>query len=128
MKAARAPARGTTGSRRQQSRIRTSTLVGPSQVLVSSTVKDLVAGSGLVFEDRGEHVLKGVPEKWRLYAVAASVQHGGVQGFDSLRSTKSADSADVRVTVAVGRMRPRTRGGAERATSLAGRRGHWGAA
>jgi hypothetical protein len=37
---------------------------------VSSTVKDLVAGSGLVFEDRGEHELKGVPEKRRLYALA----------------------------------------------------------
>lgn len=39
----------------------------PSEVLVSSTVKDLVAGSGLAFEDRGEHELKGVPDRWRLY-------------------------------------------------------------
>jgi class 3 adenylate cyclase len=39
-------------------------------VLVSSTVKDLVAGSGLRFEDRGEHELKGVPGPWRIYAVA----------------------------------------------------------
>jgi class 3 adenylate cyclase len=50
---------------------RVAALAGPSEVLVSSTVKDLVAGSGLVFEDRGEHVLKGVPERWRLYAVAS---------------------------------------------------------
>jgi class 3 adenylate cyclase len=49
---------------------RVAALAGPSEVLVSSTVKDLVAGSGLVFSDRGEHALKGVPEKWRLYAVA----------------------------------------------------------
>jgi pimeloyl-ACP methyl ester carboxylesterase len=35
-----------------------------------STVKDLVAGSGLEFEDRGSHELKGVPGKWRLYAVS----------------------------------------------------------
>jgi len=42
---------------------------GPSEVLVSQTVKDLVAGSGLVFEDRGEHELKGVPDSWRLYRV-----------------------------------------------------------
>lgn len=42
---------------------------GSSQVLVSSTVKDLVAGSGLVFEDRGAHKLKGVPDEWHLYAV-----------------------------------------------------------
>jgi class 3 adenylate cyclase/pimeloyl-ACP methyl ester carboxylesterase len=41
---------------------------GASEVWVSSTVKDLVVGSGLVFEDRGEHELKGVPAKWRLYA------------------------------------------------------------
>jgi class 3 adenylate cyclase/pimeloyl-ACP methyl ester carboxylesterase len=43
---------------------------GPSEVLVSRTVKDLVAGSGLEFEDRGEHELKGVPDRWRLYGVA----------------------------------------------------------
>src|SRR5262245_21257293 len=42
----------------------------PGEVLVSSTVKDLVAGSGLVFEDRGQHVLKGIPGEWRLYSVA----------------------------------------------------------
>jgi class 3 adenylate cyclase len=41
---------------------------GPGEVLVSSTVKDLVAGSGLEFEDRGMHELKGVPGEWRLYA------------------------------------------------------------
>ena len=41
----------------------------PSQILVSQTVKDLVAGSGLALEDTGEHVLKGIPESWRLFAV-----------------------------------------------------------
>jgi class 3 adenylate cyclase len=41
---------------------------GPGEVLVSSTVRDLVAGSGLEFEDRGVHELKGVPGEWRLYA------------------------------------------------------------
>ena len=41
----------------------------PGEVLVSSTVKDLVAGSGLKFEDRGSHRLKGVPDEWRLFAV-----------------------------------------------------------
>jgi class 3 adenylate cyclase len=50
---------------------RIATLAGPSEVLVSSTVKDLVAGSGLRFVERGEHELKGVPGSWRLYAVAA---------------------------------------------------------
>jgi len=39
-------------------------------VLVSSTVKDLVAGSGVRFVDRGAHVLKGVPGDWRLYAAS----------------------------------------------------------
>jgi class 3 adenylate cyclase len=43
----------------------------PSEVLVSSTVKDLVVGSGLMFADRGKHQLKGVPGEWHLYAVAA---------------------------------------------------------
>ena len=42
----------------------------PGEVLVSQTVKDLVAGSGIVFEDRGVAELKGVPGEWRLYAVA----------------------------------------------------------
>ena len=42
----------------------------PSEILVSSTVKDLTAGSGIVFEDAGEHELKGVAGRWRLYAVA----------------------------------------------------------
>src|SRR5262249_61626827 len=40
----------------------------PGEVLVSSTVKDLVAGSGLAFEDRGPHELKGIPGEWRVYA------------------------------------------------------------
>jgi class 3 adenylate cyclase len=42
---------------------------GPSEVLVSQTVKDLVAGSGLAFEDAGEHELKGVPDRWHLFRV-----------------------------------------------------------
>lgn len=41
----------------------------PGEVLVSSTVKDLVAGSGIKFVERGEHALKGIPGQWRLYAV-----------------------------------------------------------
>jgi class 3 adenylate cyclase len=42
---------------------------GPSEVLVSSTVKDLVVGSGIEFEERGEHELRGVPGEWRLFSV-----------------------------------------------------------
>jgi len=44
-------------------------LAGPSEVLVSSTVKDLVVGSGISFSDRGAQELKGVPGEWRLFAV-----------------------------------------------------------
>jgi class 3 adenylate cyclase len=48
---------------------RLSALAGPGEVLVSRTVTDLVAGSGLQLEERGEHELKGVPGKWAIYAV-----------------------------------------------------------
>jgi class 3 adenylate cyclase len=48
---------------------RVGALAGASEVLVSQTVKDLVAGSGLEFEDAGEHELKGVPDRWHLYRV-----------------------------------------------------------
>jgi class 3 adenylate cyclase len=48
---------------------RVGALAGPSEILVSSTVKDLVAGSGLVFEEAGERELKGVSDPWRLYRV-----------------------------------------------------------
>ena len=50
---------------------RVGSLAKPSEILVSQTVKDLVAGSGLSFEDAGEHELKGVPDRWRLYRVVA---------------------------------------------------------
>ena len=50
---------------------RVGALAGPSEVLVSQTVSDLTAGSGLALEDAGEHELKGVPERWRLYRVGA---------------------------------------------------------
>ncbi len=49
---------------------RVSARAGPGEVLVSSTVKDLVVGSGIGFQDRGEHELKGVPDRWRLWAVS----------------------------------------------------------
>jgi class 3 adenylate cyclase len=48
---------------------RVGSLAGPSEVLASRTVKDLTAGSGIVFEDTGEHELKGVPDRWHLYRV-----------------------------------------------------------
>jgi class 3 adenylate cyclase len=45
-------------------------LAQANEVLVSSTVKDLVVGSGISFAERGSHELKGVPERWHLFAVA----------------------------------------------------------
>jgi class 3 adenylate cyclase len=53
-------------------------LARPGEVLVSSTVKDLVAGSGIVFEDRGAHDLKGVPGEWRLFAVESGGSAGSL--------------------------------------------------
>ena len=50
---------------------RVGALATRSEVLVSQTVKDLTAGSGLVFDDAGEHELKGVPDRWRLYRVVS---------------------------------------------------------
>jgi len=48
---------------------RVAALAGPGEILASQTVKDLVAGSGVTFADRGTHALKGVPDEWRIYAV-----------------------------------------------------------
>jgi class 3 adenylate cyclase len=52
---------------------RVAALAGAGEVLVSSTVRDLVAGSGLRFTDRGAHALKGVPGQWHLFAVGKDV-------------------------------------------------------
>jgi len=48
---------------------RVATAANPDEVIVSSTVKDLVAGSGIKFADQGLHRLKGVPDEWRLFVV-----------------------------------------------------------
>jgi class 3 adenylate cyclase len=48
---------------------RIGSLASPNEVLVSSTVKDLVVGSGIEFQDRGSHELKGVPGSWHLFRV-----------------------------------------------------------
>jgi class 3 adenylate cyclase len=50
---------------------RVAAAAGPGEVLVSSTVRDLVAGSGLRFQDRGARALKGVPGEWHLFALEA---------------------------------------------------------
>lgn len=56
---------------------RVSGLAAPNEILVSSTVKDLVAGSGIEFADHGETELKGVPGRWRLFSVVPDVQRLG---------------------------------------------------
>jgi class 3 adenylate cyclase len=58
----------------------------PSEVLVSRAVYDLVAGSGLAFVERGEHTLKGVPESWHLYALAAAEQPATLPAERSLET------------------------------------------
>jgi class 3 adenylate cyclase len=55
---------------------RVAALAAPGEVLVSSTVKDLLVGSGIEFEGRGEHALKGVPETWRLFAARRDPSEG----------------------------------------------------
>ena len=62
---------------------RVSALAGPNDVLVSSTLRDLVIGSGLEFEDRGAHELKGVPGEWRL--VRGHVSASGSTGSERWR-------------------------------------------
>ena len=62
---------------------RVAALAGPGEILVSSIVKDLVAGSGLAFSDRGEHELKGVPGVWRLYAVELRRAPGRAEPADA---------------------------------------------
>jgi class 3 adenylate cyclase len=53
---------------------RVAAIARPSEVLATQTVRDLTAGSGLTFEDAGEHELKGVPDRWRLYRVVRTVK------------------------------------------------------
>ena len=50
---------------------RIAALAGAGEILTSRTLKDLTAGSGLVFEDRGMYSLKGVPDEWQVYAIAS---------------------------------------------------------
>jgi class 3 adenylate cyclase len=60
---------------------RVTTIAAPGEILVSSTVKDLVAGSGIEFSDRGVHDLKGVPGGWRLFAVEGTRPEARREGW-----------------------------------------------
>ena len=53
---------------------RVAAVAQPGEVLVSRTVRDLVAGSGIGLDDRGEHTLKGVAGDWQLYAVTTAAE------------------------------------------------------
>ncbi|MGH2864483.1 MAG: adenylate/guanylate cyclase domain-containing protein [Solirubrobacteraceae bacterium] len=82
---------------------RVGALAGPGEIVVSSTVKDLVVGSGMQFSDRGEHELKGVPGAWHLYALgeqrAPRIELDGAAGY-----MRRSD----RVAVTLARRIPRT--------------------
>jgi class 3 adenylate cyclase len=94
---------------------RVGALAQPGEVLVSGTVKELVVGSGMVFEDRGEHQLKGVPGAWRLYALSG----GPVTPASPLAPAAEAMTASDRMTVRLARRAP----GALRAVGRIAQRG-----
>jgi len=75
---------------------RVSALAGPNDVLVSSTLRDLVIGSGLEFEERGAHELKGVPGEWRLLAVASPWRWVSAKLISPAVSTCARDNYDFR--------------------------------
>ena len=82
-------------------------LAQPGEVLVTGTVRDVVAGSGIRFEDRGAQTLNGVPGLWRLYAVAARQPlelptHANGHG-DRARSVRSGVRAGPRTAAYSGR-------------------------
>ena len=79
---------------------------GAGQVLVSSTVKDLVIGSGLSFHDRGEHELKGVPGNWRLYQVAEPDGPGAAPAGAPLEPPSANMTRADRATVLLARRAP----------------------
>jgi class 3 adenylate cyclase len=86
-------------------------LAAPSEVLVSSTVKDLVAGSGLRFKDHGVHILKGVPGEWRArrppmnQAYRLPIRFGSRGEIRSQPSTQRAMDALCKVPKAIDRLR-----------------------
>jgi class 3 adenylate cyclase len=77
-------------------------LAGPGEVLTSSTMKDLVMGSGIHFVDRGQHMLKGLPEAWQVYAVAGAEPARAVDAPIGYMTTGD------RVAVRAARAAPRT--------------------
>jgi class 3 adenylate cyclase len=68
-------------------------LAGPGEVLVSATVRDLAAGSGLTFDDRGSHQLKGVPGEWHAYRARSA---SGTEAASTLKSARERRAVAVR--------------------------------
>jgi len=84
---------------------RVGSLASAGEVLVSGTVKDLVVGSDMHFDDRGEHELKGVPGRWRVYALAdGSAKASPARPLDSPAEHMRATD---RVVVSLARRAPR---------------------
>jgi class 3 adenylate cyclase len=84
---------------------RVGSLAGAGEVLVSGTVKDLVVGSEMQFEDRGEHELKGVPGRWRVHALAdPSARSSAAEPLDAAADHMRATD---RVVVSLARRAPR---------------------
>jgi hypothetical protein len=79
---------------------RVSALAKPGEVLVSSTVKELVIGSGIEFQDRGRHELKGVPDTWQVFAV------GGQAKIAVVEPPSSQMTLGDRLTVRLARLAP----------------------
>lgn len=96
---------------------RISNLADPGEVIVSSTVKDLVVGSNIRFTDRGEHELKGVTDRWRLYRVSGNGDGDG-EPIDNTRSQRAGD----RLGLAVARYAPKVSRGLVDALSRSGSR------
>ena len=89
-------------------------LAGPGEVLVSSTVKDLVVGSGIEFEPRGAHELKGVPGEWNVFAATSRGRERASALRDDGRSVQREDPAH--------RHLERRRGALDRRVERRGRR------
>ena len=97
---------------------RVESAAAPGEILVSGTVRELVVGAGFQFEDKGEHELKGVPGRWRLYALPVfrrgRLSHGPVGAGDVVPHGR-----DRREVLSSRSRWPRSSGGSARRRRLA---------
>jgi class 3 adenylate cyclase len=87
---------------------RIAAMAQPGETVVSRTVRDLAVGSGLNFEDRGVHLLRGVPEEIRLYAMRLAGNAGGITAVDPERSNdhRCLENRDIAAATASDRFPP----------------------